>query len=179
MWPDYFGGMGERQGFESNKVIGGIVETATGIIYKTEVVPVDAEEIREVHKKDRWKFNWKKEFKKPGREVFKLVLKESNIVQGLISIEFKYDEWHIEMHLIEKAPHNKKPNKKFEGVAQNMVAFICKMSFEAGFDGIVAFKSKTNLIGHYKTSLGAESIFRDRMAIYTGNARKLIDLYCN
>ena len=81
------------------------------------------------------------------------------------------------MHLIENAPHNYGAKKKFAGVPANLVAFACKMSFDMGFEGFVAFTSKTELIEHYTKSLGAQLIFRNRMTITTIPAKKLVNSY--
>ena len=82
------------------------------------------------------------------------------------------------MHLLESAPHNIGSKKKFMGVPGNLVAFICKLSFEYGFDGEVAFDSKTALIEHYQKSLGAVLLFPPkRMAILSEQAKKLVNSY--
>jgi len=65
---------------------------------------------------------------------------------------------YIEMHLIETAPHNYGQRKMYLGVAGNLVAFAFKMSFDLGFEGYVAFTSKTEIIQHYVDSLGATLI---------------------
>lgn len=169
--------MEEGLDFEVDKIVNSIEEVVTGIRYKTNVVLVTEDEIKRVHKKDGWGFNWKKEFEKSNQHIYKLVIKHSNTIQGLISIELIPDERYVEMHLIENAPHNRKPDKKFFGVAPNLVAFACKLSFDSGFEGIVGFTPKTSLVDHYRNTLGAQSIFKNRMAIYTNASRKLIDLY--
>jgi hypothetical protein len=83
----------------------------------------------------------------------------------------------LEMHLIESAPHNIGHGKKYVGVAGNLVAFVCKLSFDLEFQGFIAFTPKTELIQHYQQSLGAELIFRNRMTITTKSAKKLVNLY--
>lgn len=50
------------------------------------------------------------------------------------------------MHLVENAPFNIGKGKIYEGVAGNLVAYACKESFQKGFDGNVAFISKTRLL---------------------------------
>ena len=67
--------------------------------------------------------------------------------------------------------------KKYLGVAGNLVAFVCKVSFDLGFKGFVAFTAKTKLITHYQESLGAEVLFKNRMAVATLAARKLVNSY--
>lgn len=76
--------------------------------------------------------------------MYKLVVKGDGSIQGLISLQPV--ENYIDMHLIEKAPNNYGRSKKFLGVAGNLVAFACKMSFELGFEGFVGFTAKTQLI---------------------------------
>jgi hypothetical protein len=161
-----------------DKLTNSIEEVATSSSYLTEVVLISKEEINRVHKKDGWLFNWKQEFKQEGHTIYKLVVEGDVITQGLVSIELIHDQRYIEMHLIESAPHNMGHNKKFAGVAANLVAFCCKMSFELGFDGYVAFTAKTQLIDHYAQTLGAQLIYgHNRMAIATNSAKKLVNSY--
>lgn len=158
----------------------GIEEKITGKTYKTNVLKVTLTEIKKIHKKDGWNFNWLEEFKKEGHEVYKLVIRGETKIQGLISFEVIHTEGYntIEMHLIENAPCNFGNQKLFEDVACNLVAFACKQSFEHGFQGIVSFTAKTQLIKYYSKKLGAQVIFgRNRMAIFTEASKKLIDLY--
>ena len=151
---------------------------SSGNIYETEVLKVSAEEIKKVHKKDGWFFNWKTEFKESGRQLYKLVLAGDSAIQGLISLEPVPNQLFIEMHLIESAPHNHPDQKQFAGVAGNLVAFACKMSFDLRFEGYVAFTAKTNLIPHYIESLGAQVIYgQNRMGIFTKAAKKIVNSY--
>ena len=69
------------------------------------------------------------------------------IIQGLISVEDKQN--HVFMHLIESANFNKGKTKVYLGVPSNLVAFACKISFDYGYDGYVAFDAKSALIKHY------------------------------
>ena len=52
------------------------------------------------------------------------------------------------MHLVESAPFNKGKEKIYSGVPGNLVAFACKLSFQRGNEGNIAFISKTQLIDH-------------------------------
>jgi hypothetical protein len=83
----------------------------------------------------------------------------------------------VEMHLIEAAPHNFGKEKRYMGVAGNLVAFACKLSFEQRFDGYVGFTAKTELIEHYREALSAELLFKNRMAISSFAAEKLVNSY--
>ena len=97
--------------------------------------------------KPDWQFNWKKEINDITKEVYKLsTVSNPAIIQGLISIEYKPD--HIFMHLVESAKFNKGKSKVYIGVPGNLVAFACKVSFDKGHEGFVAFDSKSVLIEH-------------------------------
>ncbi len=56
-------------------------------------------------------------------------------------VEIKND--HVYMHLVENAPFNKGQNKMYAGVAGNLVAFACRLSFQRGHEGNVSFLSKS------------------------------------
>jgi hypothetical protein len=83
------------------------------------------------------------------------------------------------MHLIENASFNKGEKRLYIGVAGNLVAFVCKLSLDAGFEGVITFKSKTQLMQHYHKTLGAQHLGGQRMVIYPDAALKLIQKYFN
>lgn len=95
------------------------------------------------------------------------------IIQGLLSITERED--HVYMHLIESAPFNLGRDKVYIGVPGNLVAFACRISFHRGFDGYVSFTSKTQLIEHYKKTLGAINVGGHLMVINTHAALRLIN----
>lgn len=164
--------------FYIDKLTKSIQEVSTGKTFTTEVIPVLKEELKTISKKNGWKFNWRNEYRKPNRSLYKLVIKDSLEIQGLISIEPIPDDLYIEMHLIESAPHNFGKHKAFDGVPGNLVAFACKKSFDLKFDGMVAFTAKTKLMSHYQQKLGAVPLLgQQRMGIYSTAARKLVSLY--
>lgn len=101
----------------------------------------------------QWNFNWLKETRVDNRNVHGLLLRRSNRIEGLVSLEPASD--HVFVHLLESAPHNRGPSKLFEGVPGNLVAFACAVSFNAGHRGHLALDAKTELINHYEETLGA------------------------
>lgn len=116
------------------------------------------------------------ELKNPTREVYKLtIVGNSHIIQGLVSIEIKSD--HVYLHLIESAHFNKGKKKMYIGVPGNLVAFVCKLSFQRGFQGVISFLSKSQLIDHYVKTLGAFHLRNRVMIIETEAALKLIGKY--
>lgn len=152
------------------------MNTVSGDSFQTEVIRLSKTDLKFVTKIKGWNFNWKSEFDDIKKEVYKLtILNNSNIIQGLLSITIEQD--HVFMNLLESANFNIGRNKIYEGVAGNLVAFACKISFQRGFDGYVAFTAKTKLIDHYERTLGAYHFKNQRMIIDTQAARILVEKY--
>ena len=163
-------------GIQIDRLTNSIINTISKDSFQTEILPVSKEDLKGLTKKAGWKFDWKSEAKLDDRKVFKLTIEGNrDIVQGLISIS-DYDD-HIFMHLIESAPFNYGKAKLYEGVPGNLVVFACKESMKKGYEGFVAFVSKTKLIRHYEDILGAHFIGGQRMAIGREAATKLINQY--
>ena len=161
--------------FEIDKLINSIENTQTGDVFDTEIKPFTISE-KHLLKKSDWLFDWNLELRDSLKEVFKLtIVSNSEIIQGLMSIEDKKD--HIFLHLLESAKFNKGKQKLYLGVAGNLVAFACKVSFEKNYEGFVAFDSKTALIKHYEKTLGATHFRGQRMFIETRAAEQLIEKY--
>ncbi len=81
------------------------------------------------------------------------------------------------MDLLENAPFNLGRSKLYEGVAGNLVAYACKISFQHGFDGYVSFTAKTRLVEHYQKTLNAITFGGQLMIINTLAANILVDKY--
>ncbi len=162
--------------FVVDKLTNSIENIVTGDSFSTEISVVTREDLKLTTKKNGWVFNWLTEFKQPEREVFKLtIVNNPNVIQGLLSVQVKSD--HVYMHLIESAPFNKGKTKMYAGVPGNLVAFACKLSFQRGHEGNLAFISKSQLIKHYEETLGAIHFGGRLMIIVTKAALKLIDRY--
>ena len=164
--------------FEIDILTHSIENAVSGESFLTEVMPLSKSDLLQITKKNRWQFNWKNEYGKQDREVFKLIIiNNPMIIQGLISLEVK--SGFIEIPLIESAPFNFRHNKMYNGVSGNLVAFACKLSFECGFDGYIGFVAKTKLIAHYEAKLGAKHVGNQRMIIEKPQAEFLVKKYFN
>ena len=162
--------------FEIDKLTNSIENCLSGEVFETEITQLFSKEDKQIKKLD-WDFEWHKEFKEPSNGIYKLTtINNPTIIQGLICFTDKYD--HVFMPLIESAKFNKGRHKLYKGVAGNLVAYACKISFEKGYDGIVSFIAKSKLIEHYQLTLGAK-IFGagNRMFIDTREALALVKLY--
>ena len=162
--------------FEIDKLTNSIENAFTGDSFSTDISIISNSEIKTITKKNGWLFDWKFEFKQPERDVYKLtIVNNQAIIQGLISIEIKFD--HVYLHLVESASFNKGKEKIYAGVPGNLVAFACKLSFQRGHEGNLSFFSKTKLIQHYIDTLGAIHVGGRIMIIDTKAALKLINKY--
>ena len=57
------------------------------------------------------------------------------------------------------------------------MAYACKLSFEKGYEGYLAFDAKTVLIKHYQETLFATHFRGTKMMIETAAANRLINQY--
>ena len=162
--------------FEIDELTNSVKNIISGDSFSTDISRITRSDLKKITKKNGWLFDWKLELKHPEREIYKIsIVNNQTIIQGLISLEVRSD--HVFMHLVESAPFNKGKTKLYSGVPGNLVAFACKLSFQRGHEGNVAFISKTQLIDHYKESLGAIHAGGRLMIINSAAAFKLINRY--
>ena len=153
-----------------------VVHRPTGQVFATTIVYFGQLNSRQRAELTHWRFDWLAETNRSRREVMALLAEHSSTVQGFMSLEPA--EGFVLVHLLESAPHNVGQNKLFRGVPGNLFAFACARAFALKFDGYVAFEAKTELIEHYRISLGAEQVgSSSRMIIVTENARRLVEPY--
>ncbi|GAB2773227.1 hypothetical protein GCM10027275_15230 [Rhabdobacter roseus] len=165
-----------EQDFIIDRLTNSIINTISGDTFPTEVSHLSKNDLKSISKKKGWNFNWRSEFDDLTKEVYKLtIVNNPNIIQGLLSITVEAD--HLFMNLLESAPFNIGKDKLYEGVAGNLVAYACKVSFQKGFEGYLAFTAKVQLIEHYETTLGAYHFRNQRMIIETEPAKFLVEKY--
>jgi len=162
--------------FEVDKLTHSIENVVTGDSFATEVSVLTKSDVQQLTIKGNWQFDWPLECHQPERDVFKLTIaNNSNVIQGLISLQVKSD--HVYVHLIESAWFNKGKDKMYSGVPGNLIAFACKLSFQRGYDGNVAFQSKSQLVQHYIDTLGADHVGGSIMIIERIASLRLINKY--
>ncbi|MBN8720946.1 MAG: hypothetical protein J0H85_15965 [Sediminibacterium magnilacihabitans] len=162
--------------FEVDKLTNSIENIKSGDSFPTEISLLTKVELKNLTKKNGWRFNWAYEHSVSTRDVYKLTITNNpNIIQCVVSLEVKSD--HVYMHLIESAPFNIGKAKTYLGVPGNLVAFACRLSFQRGGEGYVSFLSKTKLIEHYEKTLGAIHFGGHNMVITTEAALILTNKY--
>ncbi len=160
---------------EIDKLTNSIENTVSGDVFDTDIFRLYSKDIKQINKAV-WQFNWQEQLNLNNRETYKLVIRNNpKIIQGLISVSDLGD--HIYMHLIESAKFNKGRSKIYTGVPGNLVAFACKLSFDKGYDGYLAFDAKTVLVRHYQETLYATHFKGTKMIIETPAANRLINQY--
>jgi len=161
---------------EIDELTNSIRNVISGDSFSTDISRITKTDLKKITQKEGWLFDWKLELKHPERDVYKLTIVNNQlIIQGLLSLEVRSD--HVYMHLVESAPFNKGKTKLYAGIPGNLVAFACKLSFQRGHEGNIAFISKTQLIDHYIESLGAKHVGGRLMIIDSEAALKLINRY--
>jgi hypothetical protein len=161
--------------FIVDKLTNSIENTLTGEVFDTKIVWLTNTDAKQIKRAD-WQFDWHKELKDKSKEVYKLTTTNNlTIIQGLLSLEDKGD--HIFMHLIESAKFNRGNSKVYAGVPGNLVAYACKVSFDKGYEGFLAFDAKSVLVKHYEKTLHAIHFRGLRMFIETRAAHRLIEQY--
>ena len=160
---------------EIDKLTNSIENVISKDVFDTDIFLLSSKDIKQIIKSD-WQFKWQEQLKLIDRQTYKLVIRNnSKIIQGLVSLSDMGD--HIYMHLIESAKFNKGSKKIYAGVPGNLVAFACKLSFEKGYEGYLAFDAKTLLIKHYQETLFATHFRGTKMIIETPAANRLINQY--
>lgn len=162
--------------FVIDKLTNSIQNTITGDSFPTEISRLTLKDLNAITAKKGWNFDWKRELDDNKKDVYKLTIaNNTNVIQGIVSFSIEKD--HIFMNLLESAPFNLGKNKMYDGVAGNLVAYVCKVAFQQGFEGFVAFMAKTKLIEHYVKTLGAYHISEHRMIIPTHASKILVEKY--
>ena len=156
-----------------------LIELATNELKQTVFSVASAEELEGLQKKG-WNFDWSVYNTNPGINVYKLMIKDDETIQGLIATEVNKNAVFVE--LAESAPHNLSPNKVYGGVGGHLFAIAIKLSNALGFGGYIYFDTKNQkLVAHYNSILGAEHIATRihpyRMEVEEINAQKVLAIY--
>lgn len=158
-----------------DKLTNSIEHRITGEVVHTTLLSVNSFELATLRKED-WLFDWSEEIRDSRKQVFKLCVRDHlDVIEGLISLEMKSD--HVFVHLAESSSSNRGATKIYLGVAGNLFAFACHLSFLKGLRGFVAFDAKTALIDHYVETLKATRLGGQRLYIGSSAAIQLVQRY--
>ena len=156
-----------------------LIRTKDNKIVKTKVKEISIQD----YNLENWEFNWIEESKKENK-ILGLFAENDKRLQGIVEYYENKERQLLEVLLVEIAPFNNRHNpknilksKEYLGVGGHLFAEIARISFEKGYDGYVSFLAKTNLIEHYKKTLGAKQLSYIEMYIDDEAAMKLVKKY--
>jgi hypothetical protein len=123
-----------------------IIDTTTGENHSVDILPVEIDELKTL-RKDRYFFDWKTE---KNQEVYKLQIRGSSNILGLVSIERIIQEWRIHIRLLTVSKENKGHEKKYDKVAGNLITYVAKIAIrEFGELACVSLRPKSQIAQHY------------------------------
>ena len=150
-----------------------VIHRKTRKALKAEIKNLTENDLKFIQHKKRFSFDWRLE---KAYDCFKLVIKDTNNILGLMSLIDYPNELRIEIHLIELSKEHKGKDKKIGRIAGCLIAYACRIAFSKGYDGFVSLVPKTTLIKHYQETYGFQKLGR-QMALSEESSKKLIDKY--
>jgi ribosomal protein S6E (S10) len=152
-----------------------IIDISTGEKHSVEILPVEIDEFKTL-RKDRYFFDWKIE---KNQEVYKLQIKGSSDILGLVSIERISQEWRIHIRLLTVSKENKGKEKKYDKIAGNLIAYVAKIAIrEYGELACVSLRPKSQIAQHYIDKYNM-NITGMTLSIEVPEIINLINLYDN
>lgn len=128
-----------------------IVECSNGKKHNVDIERLTLKEFGKI-KISRYAFNWKTE---NGNEVFKICIKGTPDILGLVSLIVHEEEKRIEINLLAASKENIGKNKVYERIAGNLIAWACREAVKRfGEDACISLIPKTGLIEHYMKAYG-------------------------
>lgn len=131
-----------------------------------------SEQVAQELRKGGWLFDWADV---ADFTVVKLHIVGSDLIQGLVA--YHNEKGYVKLDLAESAPYNRGRNKQYSGVGGNLFAIAAKASFDAGDDGFVLFRPKTNLRAYYSRVMGAKDITMGNQYLDKSASARLIRIY--
>lgn len=123
-----------------------VIDKFTGEKHLVDILSVDIADFK-ILRKDRYFFDWNLEKK---QEVYKLLIKGTKDILGLVSIERIPQEWRIHIRLLTVSKENKGFEKKYDRIVGCLIAFIAIMAIrEFGEFACVSLRSKSEIAQHY------------------------------
>ena len=144
--------------FAIDDIVPCLKDTSTGEIYNTEIIQIRNKKVLEKYNsRTGWYVNWSK-FPR-GTDVYALVLKGTNNIQGMIAIQ--YDDEAKAVHVLWgcTAPHNniwEYGTQKYSGVGGHLLALASELSVKHGYEGfLIGEPMDKELFDYYIDQFGA------------------------
>ncbi len=139
-----------------------VIDLVSGLSKEIEITLVNNLDYKSITKSRFW-FDWKQE---KDYNVFKLCLKGTDDILGLVSLDIFTKESRIEIRLLAVSKENRGKAKLLDLIAGNLIAFACIESIKKfGEMACVSLVPKTDLIQYYMDEYGmlqaGKSLFID------------------
>lgn len=134
-----------------------VINTKDNNSYEVTIEPATIADIKNITKSKRFSFNWREP---GGATTFKLAIKDTGEILGLMSITDRPEDKAIEINLLESSKENIGKGKEYANIAGCMIAYACREAFKKGYDGYVCLVPKTVLKRHYASIYGMEATGR-------------------
>lgn len=112
---------------------------------------VSLKDYKQVKEDNEFRFNWSKE---KDFEVYKITLKNDDLILGMMSLEEIPKEYRIHLNLLEVRKEHQENLKKNDFIAGCLIAYAASEATKRGYFGFVSLKSKTELIDWYQNKYG-------------------------
>jgi hypothetical protein len=134
-----------------------LLEKETGEKKEVVIEKVTAADWKLLKPNKQFHFKWKDY---PGKEVFKLTLKENQHIIGLMCIIDHTDPLVnvIEIELLESREDQIGAAKKLDRIVGCLIAYACSESIKRGHEGVIFLTPKSGLIVHYRKKYGLEHL---------------------
>lgn len=128
-----------------------LLDVQTGKWLEAEIDRISEQDIQEIEKSNRFRFDWKKEL---IHEVYKVYLTKDGFVVGLVALKDIPQDIRVHVQLIESSRNNTGKRKRLDRIPGCLIAYACELSFKKGYDGFVSLTPKTQLVNHYIKKYG-------------------------
>jgi hypothetical protein len=162
-----------------------ILKVEAGILVEAHIINGKKYQLPSIQ--EGWRFNFSKHAKIKDVHCYIVISDETpNIIEGCLIYKMK-DQIEPYMAYIEIAPLNKGKHKRYDRVAECLIAFACRLSFTLGkgdYKGWLAFdvheekkEDQIKLMSLYSTKYKAQRLTETTMLISPQDGEKLIDKY--
>lgn len=144
--------------FTVDEIVPCLKELETGDLYETEVIRIKRKSIlSKYNKRNGWQINWNNF--SANTEIYALVLKGTNDVQGLIAIQYDDSAKAVYIAWGCTAPQNniwQYGKQKFSGVGGHLLAIASELSVRHGYEGFIYGEAMDKkLFDYYCNNFGA------------------------
>lgn len=152
-----------------------VKDTETGEELEAAIEFLDVDDLTDIEESKGFLFDWTEVFEN-YELLYKLILKNSGEILGLLCLEDLREEFRVHIKLVEVRIDHTGKDKKIDKVAGCMIAFACEESFKKKYGGFVSLLPKTRLIKHYMKKYGFAQYGR-LLGIEGLDSRQLLQKY--